>query len=331
METSIITLDNWEKAKNAIAVCKTIDEVKDLRDQAEVLRAYAKQANESLEMQNNIAEIKLRAERRIGEFSSEMPTVRKNQHSAIPHDEERQEKGKMDILRDAGIKNHDRYEAIASLPDDVFEEHLAEVKASNAELTTIGVIKKAKQLKREAMIEKQVEDIEAGIDQPVGLFDVVSMDPPWPYGTKFESEGRRVANPYPEMSIEQISELEVPAKENSVLWLWTTHKFLADAQALMDGWGFEYKACMVWNKERMGMGHWLRMQCEFCLVGIKGKPIWRGGSARDIITEARREHSRKPEAFYEMVNEVCVGKKLDFFSREGREGWDNFGNDLNKF
>ena len=99
----------------------------------------------------------------------------------------------------------------------------------------------------------------------------------------------------------------------------------------MDKWGFEYKANLVWDKEKIGMGAWLRMQCEFCLVGIKGKPIWNNTKWRDIIREPRREHSRKPEIFYTMIEEITVGRKLNFFSREEKEGWTSYGNDTEKF
>jgi N6-adenosine-specific RNA methylase IME4 len=73
------------------------------------------------------------------------------------------------------------------------------------------------------------------------------------------------------------------------------------------------------------------MQCEFCLVGVKGSPIWTNTTERDIIREVRREHSRKPNSFYELVDKITVGKKLDYFSREKRENWDTYGNDTEKF
>ena len=125
--------------------------------------------------------------------------------------------------------------------------------------------------------------------------------------------------------------IELPAKDDAVLFLWTTHQFIFDAKELLDKWGFTYKATMVWDKEKIGMGAWLRMQCEFCLVGIKGKPLWENTEHRDIIREPRREHSRKPDTFYSIVEKITAGRKLDYFSREKREGWEVFGNDTEKF
>lgn len=123
-------LAKWEKAKQAIAECKTIDEAKEIRDKAEALRAYAKQARESLEVQNDIAEIKLRAERRIGEFSREIPKNERARTDLSATQYGEQITTKTSILKEAGINHPERYEAIASLPDEEFEKHIADVKAS---------------------------------------------------------------------------------------------------------------------------------------------------------------------------------------------------------
>jgi len=198
--------------------------------------------------------------------------------------------------------------------------------------------KEEKKAERIELIEQQIEDIEQGLlPELKGLFDVVSVDPPWPYEgeskntTSFDAVGRRVANPYPEMSIEQIKKIEMPLMNDSVVLLWTTHKFLPDAFEILKEWNLEYKATLVWNKEKIGMGSWFRMQCEFCLVGIKGKPYWNNTTFRDILNEPRREHSRKPDGFFEMIEQITLGRRLEYFSREKRNGWEVFGNDINKF
>ncbi len=191
------------------------------------------------------------------------------------------------------------------------------------------------QVKKEERIEeikKQKQDIDSGkITELTGKYSVISIDPPWPYGREYDPETSRAASPYPEMSVEEIKSIELPDENDAVLFLWTTHAFLPDAFEIMKHWGYTYKATMVWDKAKMGMGAWFRMQCEFCLLGIKGKPYWYNTTERDIITEARREHSRKPDSFFNMVTKVTAGKRLEYFSREPRDGWDIFGNDTNKF
>lgn len=192
--------------------------------------------------------------------------------------------------------------------------------------------KDEKKAERAKAIEAQREDIATGkVQLPAGVFEVVVMDPPWAYGREYDPDGSRVANPYPEMSQQELLAMEPPFASDCVLFLWTTHQFFWDAGELMRHWGFTYKATLVWDKEKIGMGAWLRMQCEFCLVGIRGKPTWSNTKHRDIVREARREHSRKPEAFYEMVEDITIGRRLDFFSRQQRPGWETFGNDREKF
>ena len=213
-------------------------------------------------------------------------------------------------------------------------ERLAEKKPDLAKAIMAGT-KRFKDVAREARaesIEEQKQAIKAGTAVvPVGVFDVVVIDPPWAYGREYDPETSRVANPYPEMNQDQLLELNPPFADNCVLFLWTTHAFIWDAKRLADRWGFTYKATVVWNKQKIGMGRWLRMQCEFCLVCIKGRPEWQNTTWRDIIEEPRREHSRKPEAFYSMVEAVTSGSRLDYFSREKRDGWEVFGNDTNRF
>jgi N6-adenosine-specific RNA methylase IME4 len=140
------------------------------------------------------------------------------------------------------------------------------------------------------------------------------------------------------MSLDDIKKISLPAAEDCVLWLWTTQKFLPDTFEIMKLWGFEYKATLVWNKKYIGLGSWLRLQVEFCLLGIKGsvgkggKLIWNLVNERDIITEQRTKHSKKPESFYELVDRLTpIGRKLDYFSRQQREGFITVGTEIDKF
>lgn len=186
---------------------------------------------------------------------------------------------------------------------------------------------KLKQVYRNIKIEKQEQEIKK-LKRITGAYDVIVIDPPWPYSEKYDPIGRRGACPYPMMEIPKIHDIRLPAAKNCVLWLWTTHRFIWDARQLMNDWGFDYKCILVWDKEKMGLGMWLRMQCEFCLIGIKGKPIWKLSNQRDIIREARTTHSTKPECFYKFVDGICVGKKLDYFARKKRKGWDVYGDEV---
>ena len=160
---------------------------------------------------------------------------------------------------------------------------------------------------------------------------MVVIDPPWPYGTEYDPNGRRAASPYPEMSLDEIKAIELPASDDCVLWFWTTHKFMRYSFDILDTWGFRDVAIVTWMKDRMGLGTYLRSQSEFCIMAIKGRPTINLTNQTTIINGKLKEHSRKPDEFYEMVNSLCVGYKLDYFSREKRSGWDQYGNDTNRF
>lgn len=198
---------------------------------------------------------------------------------------------------------------------------------------TITEVKKEEKINERL---KQVDEIKKKIKQEnlivSDLYDVIVIDPPWAYGREYDPESSRVASPYPEMSFDELSNIEIPAKNDCVIWLWTTHQFIWEARELLRMWGFEYKAIMTWDKEQMGMGHWLRMQCEFCLLGIMGNPLWDVRDLRDIIRSKRREHSRKPSEFYEMIEKNFTGKYIDYFSREKFSNkWDCYGAETEKF
>src|SRR3990167_5270875 len=170
------------------------------------------------------------------------------------------------------------------------------------------------------------------IAPPKGKYEVIVIDPPWPYGTEYNSDSRRVASPYHELSLEEITKMEIPSADNSAIWLWTTHKFLPNSFDLLKNWGFEYKITFVWDKQKLGMGAWLRCQAEFALLGIKGHPKWNLTNQRDVLSVGRKEHSRKPDDFYKLVESLTPSKhKLDIFSREKRNGWQQYGNETEKF
>jgi len=196
--------------------------------------------------------------------------------------------------------------------------------------------KKTERLNQIEEIKIKIEEENLTVENK--KYHVIAIDPPWNYKEKggfssedYDSKSNRGAVDYPTMNLEQIKKIELPEAEDCVLFLWTTHAFLKDSFEILEHWGYNYKATLVWDKVKMGLGRTIRMQVEFCLIAIKGNPIINGSSERDIITEARREHSRKPEAFYEMVDRMCIGNKLDYFSRNNRINWEHYGAEKGKF
>ena len=220
-----------------------------------------------------------------------------------------------------------------------------EVKAklSTGEVSINQAYQEIKKEEKKTERLNQIEEIKIKIEEENltvenKKYHVIAIDPPWNYKEKggfssedYDSKSNRGAVDYPTINLEQIKKIELPEAEDCVLFLWTTHAFLKDSFEILENWGYNYKATLVWDKVKMGLGRTIRMQVEFCLIAIKGNPIINGSSERDIITEARREHSRKPEAFYEMVDRMCIGNKLDYFSRNNRINWEHYGAEKGKF
>ena len=328
----IVRLD---AAKNALVEARTIQDKKKLIDVGEALEILAKRQNASEEVQAEAHAFHVEAIRLLGEALAREPKNAGAAGGGIkdgPRGTLLEPRDTTPTLADMGIskKLSAQAQKVAALPP---EEYRNLVNSSESVASVLKEVEAAKKKEEHAAsIAKQREDIAAGeVDGPIGLFEVIVIDPPWNYGREYDPDTSRVANPYPEMDQKQLMEIEIPASDDAVMFLWTTHQFLWDAKDLLDHWGFTYKATMVWNKQKIGMGRWLRMQCEFCLIGIRGKPTWENTTWRDIIEDPRREHSRKPESFYEMVDAVTVGRKLEFFSRTKRKGWEVVGNDTEKF
>ncbi len=196
-------------------------------------------------------------------------------------------------------------------------------KMERGEITANEAIKTIKNKKRKEDIAIQVEEIKANdYKPPEKKYDVIVIDPPWPYGTKYDANARRAANPYPEMSLDEIKAIKLPSANDCILWLWTTHKFMRYSFDLLDEWGFRDVAILTWCKSKMGLGAWLRSQSEFCIMAVRGKPKVNLTNQTTVLNAPMREHSRKPDEFYSMVDALCVGYKIDWFSREHRDGWD---------
>ena len=166
----------------------------------------------------------------------------------------------------------------------------------------------------------------------IGKFAVVYADPPWEYDYSV-SDNRQIENQYPTMPIEDICALPVAdiANDDAVLLLWATNPKLIEALQVIEAWGFSYRTNMVWVKDKIGMGYYARQQHELLLIATRGalpvpEPANRPSS---VIQGDRTEHSKKPDAAYEIIERMYPEyAKVELFSRNQREGWVAWGNQL---
>ncbi len=171
-------------------------------------------------------------------------------------------------------------------------------------------------------------------------YDVIAIDPPWDFKLYSDAGAKKSAKKhYETLTLEQIMAFPVGqlARGDCLLLLWCCEWIPPAArQAVLDAWGFTYKTSIVWRKMTasgkvsMGPGYRARTMHEPLIIATIGNPEHRPFPS--VFTGVVREHSRKPEAFYELV-EKCAprGTYADVFSRQVRPGWDAFGNETGKF
>ena len=177
-------------------------------------------------------------------------------------------------------------------------------------------------------------------------YGAILCDPPWTFKTYSEKgKGRSAEQHYECMSFADLCALEIPAADDGVLFMWVTDPMLEKGLHLLRSWGFTYKTvaftwakCVGWHLSPMpdsrwftGMGYWTRSNPEMCLLGTRGKPKRVHKDVRQLIVAPRREHSRKPDEIYERIERLVDGPYLEMFARQRREGWDAYGNEIDKF
>jgi N6-adenosine-specific RNA methylase IME4 len=200
------------------------------------------------------------------------------------------------------------------------------------------LIKKAARSERELKNGNEIrkEHNEAvNNDDPMGVYGVIYLDPPWHFEVRSDSGMDRSAdNHYKTMSIEDMAEMNMPAASNCVMFMWSTTSQLHNAIDLMRGWGFTYKSCCAWHKMKAGTGYWFRDELELLLVGTKGDVIApaMGTQMKQVQQSPQGDHSTKPESFADGINKMFpTTPSVELFARRvANRGnhWRYFGNEL---
>lgn len=165
------------------------------------------------------------------------------------------------------------------------------------------------------------------------MFHCIVADPPWN-----ESGGGRIKRGadrhYPLMKTPQIIELMAscplyqPA-ENAHMYLWVTNNFLRDGLAVLDALGWRYVTMLTWAKEgKIGLGQYYRGMTEHVLFAVRGVQPALARTESTLILAPRGAHSVKPQAFYDRVERVSPGPRLEMFARIHRPGWTAWGNEV---
>lgn len=192
--------------------------------------------------------------------------------------------------------------------------------------------------KREDSLREQLKLAQQRPKLVVKTYETIVLDPPWPM-KKIERDVRpnQVEFDYPTMTEDELRDFRVDfrrmAADSCHVFMWTTPKFLPMALRLFEEYDIKYVLPMVWHKpggfQPIGLPQY---NAEFVLYGRRGTPKFIDTKAFNICFQApRQEHSRKPKEFYELLCRVTEGPRIDVFSRERHEGFDQFGNEVGKF
>ena len=192
--------------------------------------------------------------------------------------------------------------------------------------------------KKPALIERGPSaDLLASIEQK--RFACILADPPWQFINrtgKMAPEHRRLSR-YGTMDLDAISALPVDkiSADPSHLYLWVPNALLPEGLAVMAAWGFKYKSNIIWHKIRKdggsdgrGVGFYFRNVTEILLFGVKGKnarTLQPGRTQVNLLGTRKREHSRKPDEIFDIIERCSPGPRVELFARGVRAGWSAWG------
>jgi len=319
-------------ALEALARATTFPEIKKIREMAAAAEQYATAMRLGDQAVLDAGEVRLRAERKMGEALAAMPKaegakMKPGGNKPLPP-------GPQATLEEIGITKMESSRAQkmspASIPDKEFEQAIQEGR-KKGRLTEAGVLRK----KREREV-RQRHAQETAPEAPERKYACFVVDPPWPM-EKIERDARPnqpSVIDYPSMTLEEIEAFTVvrdSAATDAHLYLWVTHKHLPAAFVIARAWGFKYQCLMTWCKN-VGFTPFSWMySTEHALFCTRGSLKMKKLGLRLNFDGKVREHSRKPEEFYDRVREASPGPRLDVFSREQRDGFDTWGNESERF
>ena len=176
-------------------------------------------------------------------------------------------------------------------------------------------------------------------------FGTILADPPWQFQNrtgKMAPEHKRLSR-YPTMTLDAICDLpvEAVADARAHLYLWVPNALLPEVLKVMEHWGFKYKSNLIWYKvrkdggpDRRGVGFYFRNVTEILLFGVRGKDVRTldpGRTQENIIATQKREHSRKPDEQYDLIEACSWGPRLEMFARGPRKNWTVWGNQADDY
>jgi N6-adenosine-specific RNA methylase IME4 len=320
MTQPLITID---AALQALASANTPDELIALSNQAEALRVYARRAKLGMAAQNRCAEIRLRAERKLGQLLMTTPRLH-GRPKTVPSE------NTLPSLSDLGVperKLSHRAQRIAAVPTAEFESYLKTAHEQEWEITTRLLLRayerpQATERSQQCAVGGRVDDlIDFARNGP--KMGCILVDPSWPM---------RNALPYSAVNLGDLKNLPVfdLAAERCHLHLWTLpnrHHVLA--YEVIEHWEFRPVSEFVWVKPSVGRGSYWRMSHETLVTAVRSEndrfdDRW----LRSWVEAPRGRHSEKPQAVRSLIERASPGPRLELFARTRATGWYSWGHEI---
>jgi N6-adenosine-specific RNA methylase IME4 len=323
MRQPVITID---APLRALASATTPDELINLANQAAALQVYARRAKLGMDAQNRCAEIRLRAERKLGELLATTPRL---------HGRAKSVRGgnTLPSLSDLGISDRKishRAQRIAAVPTADFEWYLRTAHKQKWEITTRLLFqhcehRQAKERNRQRIVGGRVDDL-IDFARAGRRLGCIVIDPPWNiYGGHL---------PYMPIDVDDLKNLPVAelAADRCHLHLWTLpNSYHRLAYEIVEHWGFRVVSEFVWVKPSFGRGLYWRISHEIVLTGVRSEfdhfdDHW----LRSWIEAPRAGHSEKPDEVREMIERASPGPRLELFARKVVPGWFAWGHEISE-
>lgn len=341
-------LIRYDAACRAIAEAKAIDEVRDIRNKADALRLYLRQAgNRAAEIQ--MAEIRFRAERRIGEIKLDLRASGRLHEGGRPKTSSEDVEVSKDKIRlkDLGIDDHLslRAEKFALYEPDAYErlvKRWRDYQEKESNRVSLNLLKEDQRAKDTADFVEQTKD-GCTVDDLHELAasgwkaGAILTDPPWKFLTR-SAKGQGRSPKYRTDPLATIKALPVPqlAAADSICLIWCVDWLMPGALEVMASWQFEFKTvAFTWAKQNasgdgwhMGQGFWTRANPEMCLLGTRGHPKRLNADVRQLIVAPVMEHSRKPDEIHDAIERLVRGPYLELYARRERDNWKTWGNQI---
>jgi N6-adenosine-specific RNA methylase IME4 len=324
-----------DAAMRALAAAQLPHEMIDVASRAEAMRRYAQRARLGLEVQNKCAELRLRAERKLGQFLAD--TDRNGGGRPGAAQAEPPPKPVISVntfppptLDELGISRtlSHRAQRLAAIPAAEFEDYFITAHKEEWEITARFLLVRFNRVKvrkqnQERIVGGAIGDlVEFSRRNKMGT---ILIDPPW------FVEGTPIV-PYDFVDVAELRRLPVPelADDRAHLHIWClpneTHRL---AYELIDYWGFRPAAEFVWCKPQIGKGMYWRMSHEILVTGInKDRDRFNDNGLRSWVEAPRRRHSEKPDVVREMIERASPGPRIELFARKLVPGWYCWGHEI---